>query len=312
MTTGIDMANMFGTGEPVETFLGLPKGALGDPARGAILGVPGVTPYGTVGPYCKDGPQAIRAAIAGDAALVSHMDFDCGTPMFPHTPNVIDCGDLPYRSTDFAANRTGVRDAVRAILKAGTLPILLGGDDSLPCPMLEAYADIGPITILQIDAHIDWRDEVQGERMGLSSGMRRASEMAHVEAIIQVGMRATGSARVSDVEDAKSWGVSFHPAREVHRQGIEAPLDRIKEGANVVVCLDADALDPSIVPGVIGRAPGGLGYWDVVNLIDGAAERGRLVGFEVAEFMPDRDVDGIGALNIARIVANVVRIAARS
>ena len=310
MTSGIDMANMFGDGAPVETFLGLPKGTPGDPAKGAILGVTGVTPYASVGPYCAGGPQAIRAAIAGDAALLTHMDFDCGAPMFDGPPNVIDCGDLDYDS-DFDVNRTRVRAAVGKMLAVGCLPILIGGDDSLPIPMLEAYADHGPITILQIDAHIDWRDEVQGERLGLSSGMRRASEMDHVEAIIQVGARATGSARASDVEDAKAWGVQFFPAREIARRGVDAALDQIREGANVVLCLDADSLDPSIVPGVIGRAPGGLSYWDVVNLIDGASERARLVGFEVAEFMPERDVDGIGALNIARIVANVVRIAAK-
>ncbi|MEM9138952.1 MAG: arginase family protein [Pseudomonadota bacterium] len=312
-TTG----RMFGAGETVETFMGLPKGAPGDPAKGAILGVPGVTPYGSVGAYCADGPAAIRAAIAGYAPNLTHVDFDAAdvkdaAPMVPEAPNVIDCGDLAYESGDFAANRAAVRGAVQAMLAAGSVPILLGGDDSLPIPMLEAYAGHGPITILQIDAHIDWRDEVQGERLGLSSGMRRASEMGHVERIIQVGMRAIGSARPADVEDALAWGATLVPARRVAREGVWPVVDLIPEGAQVVVCLDADGLDPSIVPGVIGRAPGGLGYWDVVNLIEGAATRGRLVGFEVAEFMAARDVDGIGALNIARIVANVVRLAAKA
>ena len=311
MTTVPDFAAMFGASD-VETFMGLPKGAPGDPAKGAILGVPGVTPYASVGNYCADGPTAIRAAIAGDAPLLAHYDFDHGGPVFEGAPNVIDCGDLTFDQTDFAANRAAVRNAVEAMLTAGTMPILLGGDDSLPIPLLQAYAGHGPITILQIDAHIDWRDEVQNERLGLSSGMRRASEVDHVERIIQVGMRAIGSARPSDVADAKAWGVTFFPARDIARDGIAGPLDLIPTGANVVVCLDADALDPSLVPGVLGRAPGGLSYWDVVNLLDGAAQRGRLAGFEVAEFMPAHDVDAIGAMNIARIVANVVRIASRS
>ena len=51
------------------------------------------------------------------------------------------------------------------------------------------------VVILQIDAHIDWRDEVGGEHWGLSSNMRRASEMAHVTGIVQVGQRGIGSAR---------------------------------------------------------------------------------------------------------------------
>ncbi|MEM7056152.1 MAG: arginase family protein [Pseudomonadota bacterium] len=307
-----DIAKMFGSAIDVGTFQGLPMGTPGDPAKGAILGVPGVTPYASVGNYCAGGPAAIRAAIAGDAAILEHYDFDYGGLAFPDVPNVIDCGDLPFDVDDFATNRVRVQSAVKSMLDAGTVPILIGGDDSLPIPFLQAYDGHGPITILQIDAHIDWRDEVRSERLGLSSGMRRASEMDHVERIIQVGMRSQGSARPSDVDDAKAWGVTFFPARDIARDGTQGPLDLIPAGANVVVCLDVDGLDPSIVPAAIGRAPGGLSYWDVVNLIDGAAATGRLAGFEVAEFMPERDVDGIGALNIARIICNVVRIAANS
>ncbi len=73
--------------------------------------------------------------------------------------------------------------------------------------MLEAFGARGKTyTILQIDAHIDWRDEVGGERLGLSSTMRRASEMQHVERIIQLGCRGIGSAREADLQDALDWG----------------------------------------------------------------------------------------------------------
>ena len=310
---GSTIAEMFGS-EGVETFLGLPKarvGALPEGTRGVILGVPGVTPYASVGAYCAGGPTAIRAGIAGYAENLAHVDFDAGTPIFDGPPNVVDCGDLAFDAEDFETNRTAVREATGAILSAGAVPIFLGGDDSLPLPMIEAYAGHGPLTILQIDAHIDWRDEVQGERLGLSSGMRRASELGHVAGIIQVGMRAIGSARPSDLDDAQAWGAHIVPAREVARSGIAPVLDLIPEGANVFVALDCDGLDQSIMPAVIARNPGGLGYWDVIDLIEGAATRGRLVGFEMAEFVPGADIDGLGANTAARIVANVTRLAAR-
>lgn len=316
MVEKISRTDLFGAGD-VTTFLGLAEcpdlAMLAERgARGAILGVPGVTPYASAGAYCADAPDAIRAAIAPDAPIAAHVDFDCGAPMFPGAPNVVDCGNLAFDAQDFAANRDRVRAAVGAMLDQSVVPVLLGGDDSLPQPMLEAYAGRGPITILQIDAHIDWRDDVDGERNGLSSGMRRASEMAHVERIIQVGMRGLGSARVTEVEDARAWGARIVPAREVAAHGVAPVIDLIPEGAEVVVALDADALDPALVPGLIARGPGGLGYWDVVWLIEGAAARGRLAGFEVAEFMPARDIDAIGALTVARIVANVVRLVAHN
>ncbi len=310
------MAEMFGA-KDVATFLGLPEcsdlSTLGDRGvRGAIVGVPGVTPYASVGSYCAEAPAAIRSASAVDAEILSHVDFDGGAPIFPNAPNIVDCGDLAFDANDFAANRDRVRQSAAAILKHGAVPIMIGGDDSLPQPMLEAYGDHGPITILQIDAHIDWRDEVQGDRNGLSSGMRRASEMAHVERIIQVGMRGIGSARSTELADARTWGVEIIPARDVVRGGISQVLDKIQPGARVVICLDVDGLDPSIMPATIGRTPGGLGYWDAIELIEGVADRGHLAGFEMAEFCPALDNADQGALVAARIIANVVRVVARN
>ena len=90
-------------------------------------------------------------------------------------------------------------------LKAGAKPLVIGGDDSIPTPVFSAFEGHGSFTILQIDAHIDWRDELLGERYGLSSTMRRGSEMAHIERIVQVGMGSSGSARTTEVLDALAW-----------------------------------------------------------------------------------------------------------
>jgi agmatinase len=174
-----------------------------------------------------------------------------------------------------------------------------------------AAADGRKYTILQIDAHIDWREIHMGERMGLSSTMRRASEMPHIERIIQVGARGIGSAATQDYEDAVAWGVNFVSACDLHRLGVEAALGLIPEGSDIIICIDADALDPSLVPGVIGRAPGGLSYYQVVDLIKGAAGRGRIAAMDFVEFMPERDVDGIGALTFARVITTALGIIAR-
>lgn len=306
------VAEMFGAGE-VSTFLGLPSAsihALPVETRGVIFSVPGVTPYPSVGDYCASAPTAIRAAIAGYADNLTHVDFDSGDVLFDARPTVVDCGDLGFDASDFSANRRRVSEAVTAILAIGAVPIAIGGDDSLPLPIIHALSDLGPITILQIDAHIDWRDEVQGERLGLSSGMRRASELKHVEQIIQVGIRSIGSARGTDRDDALTWGAQIITGREVAKRGVGPALDAIAAGSNVMVCLDADGLDPSIMPAVLARAPGGLNYWQVIELLDGVAAKANLVGFELCELVPEADVDGQGALVAARILANVVRITA--
>jgi agmatinase len=219
---------------------------------------------------------------------------------------------LPQDPGDAPGNRARIFGAVSQILDRQAVPVLIGGDDSLPIPMLEAYGARGRrFTVLQIDAHIDWRDEVGGERLGLSSTMRRASEMEHVAQIIQVGQRGIGSARPSDVQDALRWGVEFVPAGEVAREGVWRAVDLIPEGAEVIICLDVDALDPAIMPAVIGRTAGGLGYWQVLELIGGVAEKATIAGLDMVELMPERDVDGQGALIAAQLLAAVVGVIGR-
>jgi agmatinase len=303
---------MFGAARS-DTFLGLP--GVNDlkslEARIAILGVPCATPYASVGAYCAGAPKAIREAIAGYANNLYHFDFDLGGPLLPVGASAVDAGDLPFSEQDAAANRKAIRQAVATMLERGAIPVVIGGDDSVPIPLFEAFHDRGPYTIVQIDAHIDWRDEVAGERWGLSSTMRRASQMGHIERIIQVGQRAVGSARPGDYEDAKAWGVTFVPARAVHEHGIAPVIEAVPAGSEVLVAFDCDGLDPSIMPGVIGPAPGGLTYWQAVGILHGIAARARIAAFDIVEFVPERDVAGLGALTAARIVSNIIGLIAR-
>jgi agmatinase len=312
MTPDPDVGAMFGA-EATETFLGLPSaGVLGElQAKIAILGVPGATPYRSVGNYCAHAPRAIRDAIAGYAANLHHVDFDLGGPIFPGAVSAVDGGDLACAETDAAANRAVIREAVATVVARGAVPIVIGGDDSVPIPVFEAFQGRGPLTIVQIDAHIDWREEVAGERFGLSSTMRRASEMPQVERIVQIGQRAIGSARPADLADAKAWGAIFVQAREVHEHGIAPVLEAVPAGARVLLTLDCDGLDPTIMPGVLARAPGGLSYWQTIGILHGIATKTRIAGFDLVEFVPERDVAGLGALTAARIIVNVLGLLAR-
>jgi len=307
-----DIATMFGAAN-VSTFLGVPACPSPDKvtSKAAILGVPSATPYASVGPYCAQGPGAIRAAAAPYAANLQHIDFDFGEPLLPDGPeDVCDLGDLPW-TQDAAADRETIRAAVSAIVDSGAVPVILGGDDSVPIPMIQAFAGRGKYTIVQIDAHIDWRDDVAGERWGLSSTMRRASEMDHIERIIQVGARNIGSAQPQDHRDALAWGAQFFTARELAANGFSAVLDAIPSGSDVIICFDCDGLDPSIMPAVIGRAPGGMGYWQTVELLHAIAGKASISAFDLVEFMPDQDVDGLGGLAAYRMVATALGLICR-
>jgi agmatinase len=301
--------------QPTASFLGLPTcsdlGTLD--AEIAIVGAGCATPYPSVGAYCAGAPAAIRAAMANYSATRSHYDFDLRGPWLGGGEvRAVDCGDLALEEADPAGNRDRIRTAVASILERGATPIVIGGDDSVPIPLFQAFEGRGRFTILQLDAHIDFRDEVNGERWGLSSTMRRASELASIDSIVEVGQRAVGSARPDDYEAALKAGVRFVSARRLHEQGVGKVLDLVPVGADVLITLDCDALDPSIMPAVIGPAPGGLTYWQTIEVIEGVSRKARIAAFDLVEFMPKADVSGLAALTAGRIIVHVIGLIARA
>ncbi len=207
---------------------------------------------------------------------------------------------------DNEKNRALIEAKTREVLALPAIPLLLGGDDSVPIPFFAAFAGHDPVWILQIDAHIDWRDEQHGTRYGYSSPMRRASEMTHVAGIVQVGLRSVGSARLEEIEAARSFGSRFVTAREVHTHGVDVALQHIPKGAKVVITLDCDGLDPGIMPGVAARTPGGLSYTQVIDMIAGVGRRCTIAGFDLVELYPPADIDGLSALTAARVLVNMI------
>ena len=313
MNKKANLSALFGANSS-STFLGLDKcddlELLNSPI--ALIGMPCATPYESVGPYCKNAPRALRESISSLNANIDRHNFDINGKIFVDDEiRAVDCGDLPYDENNFQLNREQISSAIKKILKKDSIPIVIGGDDSIPIPVFQAFEGIEKYTILQIDAHIDWRKSHMSETLGLSSTMRRASEMSHIEQIIQVGSRGLGSAHSDDLSDALNWGINLFTAYDVHSNGIKDILDTIPEQSNIIISLDVDALDPSIVPGVIGRTPGGLTYFQTLDLIKGASKKGQICGINFVEFMPEVDVDGLGALTTSRLIAATMGILSR-
>ncbi len=278
-----------------------------------VFGAPHGTPYRDIDnkPFAA-APDTLRCALEEDARWLDHWDFDLDGPLLGDGSfAVADAGNLRTSPLDGDGNRQLIRTATAQIVDSGAIPLMIGGDDSTPIPFIEALAPLGGLTIIQVDAHIDWRNERRGEPLGYSSTMRRASELDHVEAIIQVGIRGLGSARRAEVEIARDWGAKIVTAREFHRDGMEAVLKHLKSDANCMITLDCDALDAGIMPAVMAPTPGGLSYLQSIDLIDAVIAKSRLVAFDMIEFVPERDRDGTAAITAARILANVLGCLAR-
>ena len=280
----------------------------------AILGVPHGVPYPRPGATagCAEAPGAVRARSLRLARFRGHHDFDTDGPMLPldSGPRLVDVGDVPGDATDGAGNGRRITEAVAVLLDRGVVPVCIGGDDSVPIPILRAFDGRTPITLLQVDAHLDFRDEVDGVREGYSSAMRRASEMPHVARIVQVGLRGVGSARPSDVGDARAAGNLLVTAHELRERGVGSVLAELRGDERIFLSFDCDGLDPSVFAAVSAPSPGGLTYEEAAELVRGIGP--RLVGAVFSEYVPALDRDDLSALVVARLIIGLLETGVRA
>ncbi len=281
----------------------------------AIIGAPYGVPYDLAGMRSPSAPApgAIRAASRRLVKYLSHYDFDLGGPVFAgRDVRIIDLGDVYMQSGDFEGNSQRTTEAIRLIRKSGAVPIVLGGDHAIPIPVMRAYDDVGSMAVVQLDAHIDWRHEVNGVTEGLSSPMRRASELEYVSGMAQFGIRGIGSARQEEVDAALAYGSKLVLAEEIHERGVAAVADQIPDAEKFYITFDADGLDPTLAPGVNTKALGGLTYYQAIRIIEAVARKGRIVGYDFVEVVPDNDVGGITTMAAARLALFTIGAMAHS
>ena len=281
----------------------------------AIIGIPFGDPY-SMGEASNDqsnAPTHIRRFCERALRGLDRFDFDIGGKLLNDQDiKVVDCGDVIGEAKDVSGNHLRSEQAVRKILNAGALPIILGGDHAIPIPAFRALENHGPITLIQVDAHIDWRDTFHGVTQGLSSVIRRASEMDHINEIYQIGLRSAGSARPEEVEAALNYGANLISDMELQDVGMQEILDRIPDKQNYYLTIDADGVDPTIMPAVAGPAPGGVNYSQMRKLIQGLVKKGKVLGMDIVEITPSKDINGITAITAGRFICNLIGSAVRA
>ena len=288
-----------------ESFMG--AGAPADASEAVVLGAALATVYGDRHPQASGAPAAIRSASRRLARFAGNYDFDIDAPFATWLRHIADGGDVNTARADAEGNRRRITSAIGAIVDRGAMPVLLGGDDSVAEPFVAGWRDHSPVTVVHVDAHLDFRDAVGGESHGYSSPMRRASEMSWVRRIIHVGQRGVGSARPADVQDSIDAGNTIVRARELVSVGAEAVAGRLVPGERFVIVYDVDGTDPADIPAVRAPVPGGPGAALLGDLFAALAARGSLEGLVVTEFEPELDPKGTSALALARLICRVLQ-----
>jgi len=284
----------------------------------AILGIPFGMPYSpaTMANDQSRAPDALRQTLGSFniAYTKNHHDWDLGGPLLDGRDiTVVDCGNVTADQGDHKEHYRRAELAAKLIFSANTTLITLGGDHGIPIPVMRALeVHGGPITLVHVDAHLDWRHEVNGETDGYSSPIRRAAEMPWINTIVQIGMRGTGSARAGEVEDARAYGARIIDAYEMHAIGMEAVLERIPDGGPYYLTIDADGLDPTIMPAVMAQTPGGLNWLQIRELIHGLVNKGRVLGMDLVEIAPRYDVGNITMVHAERLICNFIGATVRA
>ena len=254
------------------------------------------------------GPRAIREAstlfsFGHDGAY----DFEDDVVYLPKdSVTLVDVGDADIIHTDTIQSHDNIEIAVRAILKANALPVVLGGDHAVHIPCIKAFNDQEPVHLVHIDAHLDFVDDRHGVRYGHGNPIRRASEMAHVVGITQLGIRNVSSSNRADYDAARKAGSDILSVRQIRELGTQKVIERVPANARYYVTIDIDAFDPSIAPGTGTPSHGGFLYYEVLEFLEGLTKRGNIVGIDLCEVAPDYDLSGTTAFLAAQLLLNVL------
>jgi len=251
------------------------------------------------------GPRGIRDASTlfsfGHSGAYDHED---DVTYLTEDVKIVDIGDADIIHTDTIKSHKNIEKGVRSILKAGALPVVLGGDHSVNIPCVNAFSNSGPIHILQIDAHLDFVDERHGVKYGHGNPMRRAAEKNYVTGLTQVGIRNVSSTSKEGYEDAKAMNSDILSVRQTRKIGPKNLVGRIPKDSNVYVTIDIDAFCPSIAPGTGTPSHGGFLYYEVLEILQHLSKQNKIVGIDLVEVAPDYDHSGSTTILAAQILLN--------
>jgi agmatinase len=263
-----------------------------DDAKFVICGVPfdRTTSYRA---GARMAPNAIRQASYNFETYLFEHDVDLSDVPMNDMGNVEECGS-PEEMVEI------VRDIAKKAVKAGKFPVFMGGEHTTTIPVVEAFDDIG---VISIDAHLDYRESYLGLKYSHACVTRRISEHLGRENVLVFGVRSISA------EEKSEKMPEFIDAFTIHDVGVESAFKRalnIIRKEKVFLTLDIDGIDPAFAPGTGTPEPFGLTPMEVKKCISMLGE--RLVGFDVTEVSPPYDEGNTAAL-AARMMREVIAVA---
>jgi agmatinase len=226
----------------------------------------------------RNGPAAILAASRNMELYDEELELEPHKEIGIHTLPAIDTAD---GTLDEVISE--IFTAQLGLLEDEKFTVALGGEHSLTPPLVSATAKkYKNLSVLQIDAHADLRDEYQGNPASHACAMRRVVEICPA---VQVGIR---SLSVEEAQAIPRLHTSVYWAKDIARAPLKSWIAKVLAdlSPNVYLTIDLDGFDPAIVPATGTPEPGGLDWMQVTSLVRAVADHKKIVGMDVVELLP--------------------------
>jgi len=242
------------------------------------------------------GPRAILAAslqleafdgrtIPGKAGIYTHQPLIC-------------------KAKEAEEDLAVIAEEVAKVIRKNSIPAILGGEHTVTLGALKAFADSGKkIGVVQFDAHADLRDSYENNALSHACVMRRVHDMGIP--FVQIGIRS-----LSEKEDVfrKTHGIQSLDAANLYAGGIPAEILPRDFPEQIYITFDVDCFDAAIMPATGTPEPGGLNWYQVMDLLHKVAEKRMICGFDVVELAPIRGMQAPD-FTVAKLVYNLIGLA---
>ena len=210
---------------------------------------------------------------------------------------VEDIGNL--RAENWNVLVKDIETTIPEIIAKESIPLMMGGDHSITPEIIRAIGR-RDISVVAIDAHLDFDKELFGNTRSHSCSRRREAEMLGADNIYIIGVRSWPT---ESMEDARRMGVNIFTSQDVHEMGVDEVMTSLPDG-DVYLTIDMDGIDPAYAPGTGTPEPYGLTPLDVAKIIRHISK--RIVGMDVVEICPHCDVNGVTSSLGAHFMAEFI------
>lgn len=283
-----------------------------DPTDELDIGLVGV-PF-DIGLNYRSGPREAPGAVRHASRLIRMAHPSTGVEPYKLC-NIADVGDAPVNPMKLDASIQMITDFFANLKAMNIRPVTIGGDHTIPTPILRALAKDGPVGLLQIDSHADVLDEMCDTKVNHATFMRRAHEEGLIDPArtVQLGLR--GSRFVpEDIQYGHDAGFTVLTMDDYEDIGRAATIEKIRQtigNGPMYITIDIDGLDPSYCPGTAVPEIGGIIPRDVQKILQGLMGF-DVIGADICEVAPCYDPTGITSVTAANLMFELTCLIATS